>query len=48
MLNQNQEAKPIKKTAKEEGIKKYLRLCCNEYKAPTELCDHTSTGKLKS
>ena len=43
MLNQEQEKKAVKKTMKEENNQKYFRLCCREYKAATEICDHNTT-----
>ena len=43
MLNQDQETKAVKKTMKEENNQKYFRLCCKEYKAATEICDHNAT-----
>ena len=43
MLNQDQEKKAVKKTMKEENNQKYFRLCCREYKAATEICDHNTT-----
>jgi len=43
MSNQDQEAKTVTKTMKEENNKKLFRLCCREYKAATELCDHNAT-----
>jgi len=43
MLNQDQETKVVKKTMKEENNQKYFRLCCKEYKAATEICDHNTT-----
>ena len=45
MLNQYQKAKDIEKTLKKENKQKYFRLCCKEYKAATEICDH-STAKV--
>jgi hypothetical protein len=43
VLNQDQEKKAVKKTMKEENNQKYFRLCCREYKAATEICDHNTT-----
>ena len=43
MLNQDQETEVVKKTMKEENNQKYFRLCCREYKAATEICDHNMT-----
>jgi hypothetical protein len=43
MLNQDQETKAVKKTMKEKNNQKYFRLCCKEYKAATEICDHNTT-----
>ena len=47
MLNQDQETKAVKKTMKEENNQKYFRLCCKEYKAATEICEHNTT-KVKN
>ena len=44
MLTQDQKTKDVEKTIKEENNQKYFRLCCKEYKAATEICDH-STAK---
>ena len=48
MLNQDQETKAVKKTMNQENNQKYLRQCCNEYKAATEICDHSSSGDRRS
>ena len=45
MLNQDQKATDVKKTMKEENNQKYFRQCCKEYKAATEICNHSSAGK---
>ena len=43
MLNQDRETKAVKITLKAENKQKYFRLCCKEYKAATEICDHNTT-----
>ncbi len=48
MLNQDQKAKAVKKTMKEENNQKYFRQCCKEYKAATKICDHSSVGNRRS
>ena len=46
MQNQDQESKAVKESVKGENNQKHFRLCCMEYKAGTEICDHVTINVI--